>query len=301
MFRILFATIIGIFVFLFMNFIFNPTIKEITYSVHKIPITITDNNSELLKGYALIDFATKGSGNTYDFDIAKILKDSNKQQTYDRLRDWKVSQDDITNAVLANVGLRNDFRDSQNNLGSVDSMLDIFPIMTAIMILLFILRMFTGIGGAERRERIEIELGRQFGRRPHSQEELNKFMMRNIGVSFESTLKNCGYKEINYVSYIADNTKIGHEPIVFTRPHILTIDTNFNWVVVEKHEQYTLYKVIGVHKKMKGLDCLYLFGSDEHTHTPFMIRIPIIYENRKIEICRRWSIGANADDTLIEV
>lgn len=295
--RILVSLVMAITGYIFLSSMTQGTISQLTYNVHKISITATNNTSELIKGYSTAGFAENQGKNKYAFDIAELLKYSNEQLTYDRLRSFGVKQDDITNAVLTNAGLRPDDIDN----ASIRVIVNMTPFIPILYVIMVMMRAFMGTEGAERRERIELQLNRAFGRHPHTEEEVQAMVNKSIGISFEEALKNCGYKVIEISSNIRDNEDVGHEPIVFTRPHILNIDDNFEWIVIEKHDQYMLYKVMGMHKRMKGLDCIYLFGSDEHTHTPFMIRIPLTYENRRIETCRRWSIGANDNDILVEV
>lgn len=100
---------------------------------------------------------------------------------------------------------------------------------------------------------------------------------------------------------LVNETITSQEPIdLVVKTKRLTVDTNFTWYIVEKHPAFVMYKVVGLHKRRRGMNCVYLIGRDSHTATPWILRAPHEYLKSTIKECLAWNIGVG-DKELIEV
>jgi len=81
----------------------------------------------------------------------------------------------------------------------------------------------------------------------------------------------------------------------------LTTPGGSQFFVMEKHPNFNMYKVIGVHHTDAEQDSVYLIGKDAHTGTPYILRSPPRYIRKPLMECLRWNIGMTNRDKLTEV
>jgi hypothetical protein len=104
-----------------------------------------------------------------------------------------------------------------------------------------------------------------------------------------------------YTQNVLRDETITAEPIyLVVKLRELTVDSNFTWYVVEKNPTFVMYKVVGLHRRRRGMNCVYLVGKDSHTNTPWILRAPHEYLKSTIKECLAWNIGVEGKE-LIEV
>lgn len=189
----------------------------------------------------------------------------------------------------------------------MSAMMSIIPIVVAMGVLLMVNRMilgnpFTEAGRERIRERIRL-MGSGGGRKNSRSdtlyfqtlaEDLKSLSMRDIadqiGVNYFQT------------SFLVNEDTVDYEPMTLViKNKYLEVDTNFDWYVVDKHPEFLMYKVVGLHQSRRGLNCVYLVGKDAHTATPYIIRVPHEYQKSTIRQCVAWSMGIKETDEVVEV
>jgi len=171
------------------------------------------------------------------------------------------------------------------------AMLKLLDILPYIFIVVVILGAIAWIRGES--NSISIPLFR----RGTSKSDVNRFteMADRLDVSTKQLEGIVGVK-------IEQVTGTTVDPMQYFRDRkIVTVSSEFQWFVVEKHPKYPMYKVVGLHPSNRNLNCAYLFGIDSHTKDPYLLRVPNTYLHRSVEDCARWCVGISGFDTLVEV
>jgi hypothetical protein len=94
-----------------------------------------------------------------------------------------------------------------------------------------------------------------------------------------------------------DRTPLQH----FRRPDRMAASVNFQWYVVAKAQRKSIYKIVGLHKRDRELNGVYIVGVDSGTGDPFLIRVPPDYIHRSVEDCDAWTKRARRKDEVVEV
>ena len=154
---------------------------------------------------------------------------------------------------------------------AVSALADVLPIIFVVVIIMGAVAWIAGAPGASRtRERIRetverIRLHGRFGWLPTTRLDREWYRDRAIGISGEQMLANIGATGV-FISQLESDRDVGSEPMtIFPSEKKLWIDTNFDWYIMEKNPDFEMYKMVGVHKKQRGLNCVYIVGQDSHT------------------------------------
>ncbi len=173
-------------------------------------------------------------------------------------------------------------------------------VVVAAIILMLVYAVGRG-GGGGGRERQILRLFGIGGTFPNSWFARNYYHKRALSVSGEDLLAEVGVN-MEETDELKDNSVLDVEPLELDRRSwTLRVDTNFEWLPMEKHGKYVMYKIVGLHRKQRGLNCVYLIGQDSHTHQPYLLRCPPEYMKASIAECIAWNIGVGKGDSLIEV
>ena len=75
----------------------------------------------------------------------------------------------------------------------------------------------------------------------------------------------------------------------------------FDWIVLERHSHYSLFKVLGVSLRKGVKDVNYLLGRDYYTGVPFSLMCPPDYAKKGMEDCLRWCMQADKSEVIVQV
>ena len=90
------------------------------------------------------------------------------------------------------------------------------------------------------------------------------------------------------------------EPLKVSSEGELKLSPKFAWIVIEKHNTYPVYLIIGITKSKREI-VTYILGRDSHTSIPYYMRTPPEYTYRPIEEGLRWCMSADRYDSITQV
>lgn len=85
------------------------------------------------------------------------------------------------------------------------------------------------------------------------------------------------------------------------RNGLLVLSKNFGWYLNEKHSRHILYKMVGLHRRHRNFNSVYLLGKDTHTKQPYLLRLPPSHLQRDLQECLEWCVQAGKGDIIKEV
>lgn len=186
---------------------------------------------------------------------------------------------------------------------AMQTMLDILPVIYVTVIILGAVAWIGGSATGRRTARglfESIRLHGVFGGFRNSPFLREYFSRRVLEISGAELMQKIGVEAV-LIDRLFDNSVTDVEPIDMQERDNWWVDTNYDWYIVEKHPKFEMYKMVGLHKRQRGLNCVYVLGKDSHTETPYMLRCPPEYLKQPIMECVRWNMNIDEAFDLKEV